>query len=219
MSRQSDQVKTFFHGYAENFDAIYGHTGKRNFIGRWIDKHLRRTMRLRFEETLKQTSNPEIQSILDVGCGPGRYGVEFLKQGKKVVELDMAEGMLEIARQVIGDIRHEGSVEFIQADYLIHPFKEKFDAACLMGFFDYIENPVEVIEKLKKDVTGEIYASFPKNAGLLAKTRTVRYRLRQCPLFLYTIEDIRKIMEKTGLSDRYGITDCERDYFIKITLG
>ena len=61
MDDLNKDVENFFQGYAENFDAIYGHTKKRNFFQRWIDRRLRRVMRLRFEETLANSVNPDIR--------------------------------------------------------------------------------------------------------------------------------------------------------------
>ena len=216
MDDLNKDVENFFQGYAENFDAIYGHTKKRNFFQRWIDRRLRRVMRLRFEETLANSVNPDIKSILDIGCGSGRYCVEFLRQGKRVAALDMAEGMLQIARKACASISGEKPIEFIKANYLEYEFREKFDAACLMGLFDYIENPIALFEKLKRDISKEIYASFPKSSGLLAFIRRIRYRLRKCPLFMYTWADIEEIMTKTELLGKYEVVDCERDYFLKI---
>ena len=92
-------MATFFERYAGSFDSIYGHTEKRNAFGRLIDYLFRRTMFLRFKETMQYADNPSIKSIIDIGCGPGHYCVEFLKKNKKVTGLDLSEEMLKIARQ------------------------------------------------------------------------------------------------------------------------
>jgi SAM-dependent methyltransferase len=219
MDGKTSQVKDFFHSYAGGFDSIYGHTTKRSAIDKWIDKTFRKTMFLRFEETLKNTRNPEIKSVLDVGCGPGRYMIEFLLQGKEVTGLDLADGMIEIAKNEIGKIKHNGKAEYVVADYLQHKFDRKFDAACLMGFFDYIEKPEAIFQKLKTDVSKEIYASFPHDTGLMAMQRKLRYRMRNCPLYYYTLEDVKRILKNTGLDKNYEIKDFKRDYFVKIVLG
>lgn len=217
MQTKTAQVKDFFHSYAGGFDSIYGHTKERSAFDKWIDKTFRQTMFLRFEETLKNTARSEIRSVLDVGCGPGRYMIEFLLQGKTVTGLDLALGMIKIAKAEIAQIKHNGSVEYIVADYLQHQFTEKFDAACLMGFFDYIEDPEAVFRKLKNDVTKEIYASFPHDTGLMAMQRKFRYYLRNCPLYYYTLDDVKQILENCGLHN-YEIKDFKRDYFVKIRL-
>ena len=215
---ETGQVAAFFESYANDFNSIYGHTGKRNFFQRAIDSIFRKTMFLRFQETLKNTSNPQIESVLDIGCGPGHYCAAFLKQNKKVTGLDVSEEMLKIARQNLGRQNLSGEINLIRDDYLNHAFTEKFDAACLMGFFDYIKNPKDILIKLKKEIRKEIYASFPKSGGMLALQRRIRYKMRHCPLYLYSKKDVFDLMKQTGFGN-YEIVDCERDWFVKIRLS
>src|SRR5436853_7630051 len=131
-----------------------------------------------------------------------------MKQNKKVTGLDLSEEMLKIAKQNTGRLSGTGDIRFIKADYLAHRFDEKFDAACLMGFFDYIKNPTDILLKLKEDITKEIYASFPKSGGVLAVQRKIRYRLRDCPLYLYSKKDVIRIISEAGLHE-FEITDCD----------
>jgi ubiquinone/menaquinone biosynthesis C-methylase UbiE len=211
-------VKNFFHGYAADFDSIYGHSKTRGGFDKLMDKFFRKSMLLRFNETLKETAKPSIQTILDVGCGSGVYCVEFLKQGKTVVGLDIAEGMLEIARKKTAEFKDTGRISFVLAGYMDHKFSQKFDAAVLMGFFDYIKDPVDLIKKLQQDVTKELYMSFPKKGGLLTWQRKVRYNMRHCPLYFYSKSSLAKILDESGLKGKYEIRDLGRDFFVKATL-
>ncbi|MCX6291586.1 MAG: methyltransferase domain-containing protein [Bacteroidetes bacterium] len=213
---ETQQVATFFEGYASGFDSIYGHAEKRSGFQKLIDQLFRKTMFLRFRETLKNTANPAIESIIDIGCGPGHYCFEFLKQHKKVTGLDLSEEMLKIARKNIQALS-KSDAQFIKADYLAHPFNQQFDAACLMGFFDYIRNPLDILLKLKKEIRKEIYASFPKSGGILSVQRKIRYKLRNCPLYMYSKSDLNQLMKAAGIQN-FEITDCERDWFVKIKL-
>lgn len=221
VNKDSQEVKTFFDGYASDFDSIYGHTNKRGPIDKLADKWFRKVMLLRFEETLKRSVNPSIKNIVDIGCGPGLYCVEFLKQGKDVVAIDLAENMLSIAGAHVKKHASDkvDKITYLHANYLEHDFTQQYDAACLMGLFDYIKDPVELFEKLKKDITKEVYASFPKAGGFLAWQRKVRYNMKNCPLYLYTLEDIKTIMSKVGLDGKYEVVDCERGYFVKVDMS
>ena len=217
-SETTQAVGQFFDGYAADFDSIYGHTTERSAFGRWVDRRFRGVMMHRFEAALRQTDRADIQSVLDVGCGSGRYVMAFAKQGKTVVGVDMAEGMLKLAQKGVDEMGVSDQVTLVAGDYLATSFDRTFDAACLMGFFDYIENPVSVWQKLAKEVTGEIYASFPIAGGWLAWQRKVRYRLRKCPLWLYTREDVVAILDEAGFAGKYTIENFERDWFVTVRL-
>ncbi|MFL5740280.1 MAG: class I SAM-dependent methyltransferase [Flavisolibacter sp.] len=218
VQNEVQDVKKFFHGYAADFDSIYGHSKKRGFFDKAMDKIFRQSMLLRFRETLEQSQNPAIKSILDVGCGSGVYCIEFLKQGKTVVGLDLAEGMLQIARQKTAAFKESGKISFILSDYMDYQFSEKFDAACLMGFFDYIKEPVPLIKKLQKDVSKELYMSFPKKGGFLTWQRKVRYNMRHCPLYFYSKKSLVDILDQAGLQGKYTIKDLGRDFFVKVKM-
>jgi SAM-dependent methyltransferase len=218
MTNEVQDVKKFFHGYASDFDSIYGHSKSRGNFDKLMDKLFRKSMLLRFNETLKESSKSSIQTILDVGCGSGVYCVEFLKQGKTVVGLDIAEGMLEIARQKTAAFRHSGRISFILSGYMEYEFAQKFDAAVLMGFFDYIKEPVALIRKLQADTRKELYMSFPKKGGLLTWQRKVRYNMRNCPLYFYSKKSLTKILDESGLKGRYEMRDLGRDFFVKASL-
>jgi SAM-dependent methyltransferase len=218
VKNEVQDVKNFFHGYAADFDSIYGHDAKRGAFDKMMDKLFRKSMLLRFNETLEQSKNPAIQTILDVGCGSGVYDVEFLKQGKTVVGLDLAEGMLQIARQKTADFKNSGKISFVLSGYMEYAFGQKFDAAVLMGFFDYIKEPVPLIKKLQQDVTKELYMSFPKAGGFLTWQRKVRYNMRNCPLYFYSKKSLVDILDQAGLQGKYTIKDLGRDFFVKVKL-
>lgn len=218
VQNEVQDVKKFFHGYAADFDSIYGHSKKRGMFDKIMDKLFRQSMLLRFNETLEQSKNPAIQSILDVGCGSGVYCIEFLKQGKTVVGLDLAEGMLNIARQKTAEYKNSGKISFILDGYMDHQFNRQFDAACMMGLFDYIKEPVPFFKKLQKDISKELYASFPKKGGFLTWQRKVRYNMRNCPLYFYSKSSLVDILDQSGLQGKYTIKDLGRDFFVKVKL-
>lgn len=219
LQNEAQDVKKFFHGYAADFDSIYGHAKKRSTFDKLMDKMFRQSMLLRFNETLENSKNPVIQSILDVGCGSGVYDVEFLKQGKTVVGLDMAEGMIEIAKKRTAPYAGSGKISFILADYMEHQFNQKYDAAVLMGVFDYVKDSVGMLKKLQNDVSKEIYGSFPKAGGFLTWQRKVRYNMRNCPLYFYSKKSLVDILDEAGLQGKYTIKDLGRDFFVKVKLG
>lgn len=217
-SSETQDVKTFFDGYASDFDSIYGHTAGRSLFNQFADKLFRQSMYLRYRETLNNTASSRIQTVLDIGCGPGHYCEALLQQGKTVVGLDIAEGMLKIAQTKTAQYIKSGHAKYLLADYLTYQFESKFDAACLLGFFDYISEPLKVLRKLEQDISKEVYMSFPTAGGFLAVQRKIRYSLRNCPLYLYTHADLIQLLTMIGWRDRATILNFGRDYFVKVSL-
>lgn len=213
---KTKQVEKFFNGYAYDFDSIYGDAKKRSGFDQWVDKKYRKGMRYRFEETLKRTEKKEIQTILDVGCGGGQYCHALLLQGKTVCGLDMADSMLEIAKARTIDFEGKNVISYVHNDYMSFTPEQNYDAAVFMGFFDYIEDPVAVLTKAVKETNREIYASFPIDGGLLAAQRKVRYKMRKCPLYMYSKKDLENIVEKIGMKDHAEILTLDRDFFLWI---
>ena len=219
VEKQSNKnVGLFFESYAKSFDSIYGHNNKRSIIGRINDRFFRRAMYSRFEKTINIIKNDDINSILDVGCGSGRYCLEYLKYNKSVVGIDLAEEMLKISKHLCESNYPDGDFHFIHDDYLNYTFNKKFEVSILMGLFDYISDPKLLIKKLSKDTSKIILGSFPKFWNILTLQRSIRYKIRKCPLFFYTKNQIKRLLNDLGL-DNYEIVNNGREYYVKIILN
>ncbi len=86
----------FFDRYAHDFDAIYA--GRRRAYQRATDRLLRHSMFLRYRKTLA-TCNPVAgATVLDVGCGPGHYGIALAQAGARRVDgIDISGEMVKLA--------------------------------------------------------------------------------------------------------------------------
>lgn len=213
----SKDVSIFFDGYAHDFSSIYKEdTKKRSRFDKLMDKWFRKGIKDRFDLTLNETKKKSITSVLDIGCGPGHFVVKFLEQEKKITALDIAPSMIEITKKRVESLDKKDKVTYVLKDYIEYEPIEKFDAACVMGFFDYVEDPVLVLKKLLNDVKKEIYISIPDNKGFLAIQRKIRYKLRKCPLFLYSREYLNDSLKKAGCFEKSEIVEIDRGYFVTI---
>jgi 2-polyprenyl-3-methyl-5-hydroxy-6-metoxy-1,4-benzoquinol methylase len=204
-------VKNFFSGYAKDFDSIYGDGKPRNLFNRIMDKLFRQAMYERYKRTISFLISNDINTVLDVGCGSGRYAIDLSKAGMRITGVDLAQEMLDIAESMSNNLGYKN--EFILGSYLDVDIDSKKDAAILMGFFDYISNPLDIFFKLKNDTNKFILASFPKSGGILAFQRKIRYNLRNCQLFYYDENIIKKIMVDSGIED-FEIQENDREFFL-----
>ncbi len=116
----------------------------------------------RFESNGFLISNIKNKSILDAGCGSGRYSCALARLGaKKVVGLDYGVDGLNKARELAASNNIE-NVEFIQGSVLEMPFEnETFDFVFHNGVFHHTESlkkaTYEMYRVLKKDSYGWYY--------------------------------------------------------------
>lgn len=208
----SAQTSQFFDGYAADFDAIYG--SDNGPVERIANRLFRRAMLVRYEKTLAGCQPAAGCTVIDIGCGPGHYGVALARAGaEKVLGLDFAAGMLKIARERAEAQGVAQRCSFELGDFLNHPIPERFDYAIVMGFMDYVRDPRPVIDRVLTIVRRRAFFSFPKAGGPLAWQRQWRYRNR-CDLFLYRHEQIHGLLSQTGAP--FSIESIGRDFFVTL---
>ena len=66
------------------------------------------------------------------------------------------------------------------------------------------------------DASKEIYISIPGDKGFLAWQRKVRYKRRNCPLYLYSKESLEQYLKDAGCLEMTEIVDTERGYYLII---
>jgi 2-polyprenyl-3-methyl-5-hydroxy-6-metoxy-1,4-benzoquinol methylase len=203
----------FFDDYAHDFDAIYG--SRRGRIGRLLDGVLRKSMRLRFERTITGCSPVAGKTVLDIGCGPGHYGVTLAAAGAaRVVMLDSAAEMLKIARERAARENVADRCEFIHGSFEDYRPAGAFDFSMLMGFMDYVADARACVRHAIELTKGSAFFSFPADGGLLAAQRRYRYRNRT-PLYLYRHEPLRSLLDIEA-PGRYTIERIARDFFVRV---
>ena len=195
----TDPVKDYFDKRPLSFDSIYLNESP---LARWFNETFRRAIYERFHVALEESGDVAGKTVLDVGCGSGRYVVEYAKrEACWVVGVDFAPSMLELARALAIREGVRERCEFLQADFKTRRFDAKFDIVLAMGVFDYIDEPVAFLRKMAQVSCSKVIASFPGKSLVRMRLRQIRYRLRNCPLFFYSEVELRRIVEKAGLTN------------------
>jgi 2-polyprenyl-3-methyl-5-hydroxy-6-metoxy-1,4-benzoquinol methylase len=196
----SDELLTqekYWDSEVNEFDSIYSH-GKSRFSN-WLDKTFRWDMYARYEYTLKHSEPIKGRSFLDVGCGTGRYSIEYAKQNAgKVVGLDISSEMIKICKMRAEKDNFEKQCSFYQTDLTKYNLDSKFDVCIGIGLFDYISDPAPVILKMQQAVSECAIMSFPRAGTWRALIRKIRLRLKGCPVFFYSKAKIENELNKAG---------------------
>jgi len=208
-------IEEYFEKTAEDFDSIYSQ--KKPLVRRVIDFVFRRSIEMRFALTLEECGNLEGKSLIDVGCGSGRYSIALAKRGARVIGIDFAENMLAIARNLAKENKVEGKCEFIKADFLNHEFSEKFDLCVSIGVLEYFQDPRQLLEKMAEVTKEKVLISLPVKWTLRSGIRKIRLALKRYPVYFYTKRKVELLLQSCGFSN-YSIKRIDRDYFIVVNL-
>jgi 2-polyprenyl-3-methyl-5-hydroxy-6-metoxy-1,4-benzoquinol methylase len=206
------RVREHFHADARRFDAIY--EDHQNPLTRWIDNVWRGVVRRRFHLTLEKLNPIAGKSILDVGCGSGRYCLAYAERGAaRVVGVDFAVAMINLAKEYAQRAGVADLCEFRAGAFPEAVSDGPFDVSTAMGFFDYIADPVPIISRMRQLTRSTMMMSFPKSREWRAPVRRLRFLFLGCPLFLYSQAQVRKILSDAGVTN-YEMIDLDRDYIV-----
>jgi cyclopropane fatty-acyl-phospholipid synthase-like methyltransferase len=202
----------YFHRRIEDFDSIY--QTDRSGIMAWLDKTLRASVRERFRLAFDLLGDLSGKSVLDVGCGSGRYMFEAVRRGAvDVVGIDAASGALEAAEKFANDLGFKDYVKFVNSDFLDFKIERKYDIVFAVGYFDYILTPRAHLEKMLECFDRFFFASFPKLWHPMTPIRKVRLALNRCPVRFYSRKRIEKMINAAGIGS-FEIRTVSRDFVL-----
>tara|TARA_Y100000590_G_scaffold86224_1_gene96599 strand:+ start:9773 stop:10555 length:783 start_codon:yes stop_codon:yes gene_type:complete len=98
------------------------------------------------------------QTVLDVGCGTGNFANEVArKNAKYVLGIDFANEAIKTAKKKYS----RKNLEFKNLD--VKKIEEKFDVIVSIGTLEHMDNPLQILKKLKKclNKNGKIILTTP----------------------------------------------------------
>lgn len=112
--------------------------------------------------------------ILDAGCGTGALAVEMARRGAEVVAIDLSHGLVEMARERVGDAAGPGRVTFEVGD-MLHPRLGRFDhVVCMDSLIHYAANDmVEALARLAQRAERSLLFTHAPRTPLLAAKHAV----------------------------------------------
>ncbi len=98
-------------------------------------------VRANAEQLLRLLEAEPGRSLLDVGCGQGRYDIAFAERGMRVTGVDTSEILLAEARRlaVLAGVK----IEWRKLDMRHLPYEAEFDHVVLIDAFGFFQTPEE----------------------------------------------------------------------------
>lgn len=208
-------AKRYFEDFADNFNSYY-QKSRIPILGP-LKSYLWRDLEERERLALKLSAPLKDKSFLDIGCGDGHYSKAILAAGaRSYFGVDFYEEMIRQAKD-----QYAGSqVQFEMADFVTYPFQERFDHLLAMGVMDYVAQPKSFLEKALSLTNQSVVVSFPQKTLIRGSIRHVKYRLRSCPIYLYSLSDILNLLNAIESIDAYKILPIAgvgMDFVVKMT--
>jgi len=153
-------------------------------------------------------------TVLDIGSGTGEYSLEFAAQGAvQVTGVDIAPAMVEFSQRLAKQRGLSQHCRFVCTDFLDYHLSEQFDIVLAMGLFDYVADPMPVLRKIATLTRGRFLASYPRNEGIWAFQRKVRYQwLKGVPIFDYAPDRLGALYREAGF-ESLQVVEMKRGLF------
>ncbi len=209
------RIGEYFTDAAATFDTFYD--GKRGPFMRWVDRKFRSDVFVRFEWVFEEIGDAAGKSILDIGCGSGPYSVEAANRGaERVLGVDMADGMLEIARRRAQAFKVDGACAFVKGSFPQDAPDEQFDHAIVTGVMDYVADAPAFINTVQKLVRKSAILSMPSKHWFRTPFREWRYRMKDCPVYFFETDEIRRWFSEAGFAetDIRKVPGAGQDYVV-----
>jgi predicted RNA methylase len=192
------RVARFWNEIAGDFDAIY--SGRKSPWGRALDRIFRKDIYQRYDWVMEKSGDVRGKTIIDIGCGSGRFVTEFVKRGaRRVVGLDVAPEMIKLARNLVSQDGTEDRCEFITSDVLNWKTNEKFDISIAIGFWDYIQDPPERLRIIRSVTNDKFLSAWPRFWTWRMPVRKIRLQyVLGCPVYFFTKSDVYRLLNDAG---------------------
>ena len=202
---------------AHRWDRIYRDDG--GLVERLWDRATRRNVRERFVRTFDLAGDLEGASVLDLGCGSGRYLVEAVERGAaRVVGVDAAPAMIRVAR-ALADAHPRGDRVALHAtEFRRFEPDGRFDLVIANGVFDYVDDALGLLSlaaaaaRAPTTTTAAptpqtpttptrslVVATFPARDAPRAFPRWLYWRARGLRIRLFDRGTIAALAERAGL--------------------
>ena len=152
----------------------------------------------RYRMTLEACGDVSGKSVLDVGCGSGRFMIPLAEKSATVTGLDPAPSMLKIAEGLSEQHGVRERCRFVTGDVQSFPTGEQFDVVLGVGLFDYLVEPVDALRRMIGMARECVVLTFPFRWTYRAPIRKLRLAMHGCPVYFYSRRQVYDLVESAG---------------------
>lgn len=195
-SEHSSKVREYFDARVADYDAFYEPDSA---LRRWFNRVFRKAVYARRDQVLTLAQRHDCKTVLDVGCGSGRNGVWWTRNGiERVHGVDISAEMIEEARTIASDAGVADRCTFEHVDFMESRDARTYDIVAACGVFDYVVDATAFLRRMAAQADKVVYGSFPGWTLVRSPLRKVRYALRGCPTHFYRLGELHRTFESVG---------------------
>ena len=188
-----------FEREVRQWDRIYDGTGP-TVVRAW-NAVTRANVRQRFDATFSAGVTWFGATLLDVGCGTGRYLARAATLGaSRLVGIDASPAMLAVAAERLAATGHSARSELYDGmlpdDVMIGV---RFDVVLVIGVLDYTPTPAPLLEAVAERCAGRAILTFPWRLAPRSVPRAAYWRFRGLTTRYYTLSEVRVLLSAAGL--------------------
>lgn len=214
-----ERVREYFNREAVRFDAIY--EDRKPWHQRLGDTLFRQVVVERFHLICNLAPSPGPWTVLDVGCGSGRYALALAAAGaSRVVGVDVARSMIDLASDQAKQAGVADRCEFAVSAFLDFDSTEQFDVVVATGYMDYLEDPLPHLRKMLAMCHGRVFVSVPKRWEVRVPTRKLRFAVEGGYVRFFSKSEFTDLAAAAGVApDRLSMIDLGRDWIAVIRVS
>lgn len=182
------EFDTYFDERADRFAAFYGNERLARLLGRG-------PLFDRLRGAIEIVAGVGATRVLDVGCGSGPLFVPLASRGVRVIGIDPAAAMVDLARREVARFPELLSVEQRRWEEIEE--EDDYDVAVALGVYDYVDEPADLLRRMAR-AAPTVVASFP-SPGLRLRLRQARYGAKGVNVHGYGARRIASLAATTGL--------------------
>jgi len=163
---------------------------------------------------LKQVRTAHNSRILDIGIGTARISKEILRQGHKIIGIDITPEMLKYSQQMLRQLGYGKDCDFVLSSMSHLPFKENcFDGVVSIRTLKYAAHPFKVLMEAHRVLKQEgiFIVEFPniKTYYSLLILLDKLIGKRKLRVKYFALSDMMECIKKTGF-DVLGVKETLR---------